>query len=168
MSTSQLPSSPVVDVPSTAQSASSPVKDALTTAQVPSSPVVDVPYNAQSASFPVVDALSTSQLPSSPVVDVPSTAQSPLNPATKADVSSRYQPPLLLSNSYRKTLPKRRCHGPVLLKAKASNLPVPSTSGPSTSSEWYGSYQATTVEEALNLLMPSMRARWLMSPSYRP
>ena len=36
----------------------------------------------------------TSQLLSSPVVDVPSTAQSPSNPATKADVSSRYQPPL--------------------------------------------------------------------------
>ena len=78
--------SPVVDVPSTTQTASSPVKDALTTAQVPSSPVVDVPYNAQSASSPVLDAFSTSQLHSSPVVDVPSTAQSPSNKATKADV----------------------------------------------------------------------------------
>ena len=47
---------------------------------------------------------------------MPSTAQSPSNPATTADVSS-----------------SKTCHGHVLLKAKASNLPVPSTPGPSTS-----------------------------------
>ena len=38
-------------------------------AQVPSSPVVDMPSTSQLASSPVVDALSTSQLPSSPVVE---------------------------------------------------------------------------------------------------
>ena len=63
-----------------------------------------------------------------------------------------FLPLLLLSNSYKKTLPIRRCHGYVLLEAKASNLPGPSSSGPFTSSERYGSYQATTVEEALNLV----------------
>ena len=128
----QLPDVPIIHL--TAQ------VDALYTAQLPLSLVVDVPSTAQSASSSVVDELSTSQLPSSPVVDALSTAPSPSNPATEADVSSRYLPPLLLSNSYRKTPPKIRCYGPVLLKAKASNLPGPSTSGPSTSSEWYGSY----------------------------
>ena len=117
--TAQVPSSTVVDVPSNAQEASFPDVDTLSTSQLPSSPVVDVPSNAQSDSSPVLYALSTSQLPSSPVVDVPSTAQSPSNPALKADVSSKYQPPLLLSNSYRKTLPKSRCHGPVM--ANGSN-----------------------------------------------
>ena len=137
-STAQIPSSPVVDALSTIRAPSSPVVDALSTAQVPSSPILDAP--------------STAQVPSYPVVDAPSTAQSPSNPATEADVSSRYLAPLLLSNPYKKTMPKRRLHGPVLLKAKVINLPGPSTIGPSTSSEWHVSYEATTAEEALDLV----------------
>ena len=88
MSTSQVPSSPVVDalsnvqfsgdliyshiyVPYTAQPVSFPVVQVLSTAQVPSSPIVDAPSTAQVLSSSVIDVLSSAQVPSSPVVDAP-------------------------------------------------------------------------------------------------
>ena len=61
MPTAQLPSSLVVDVPSTAQ--------------VPLSPVVDATSSSQEPLSPVVYALFTAQVPSSLVVDVPSSEQ---------------------------------------------------------------------------------------------